>query len=242
MVGCAHPFDSDHLGEFVERCRHSEMASSGLDTEFVVATAQVLHQGVTTDYHRRALIGLETAHRSQPGLEPAVVALDAVVAVSLGVVKRIRDQILGHRLQCLGQVGYHLVGLAMSGQRCTEESAGRGNVTASGHVHVDDLAVLVHGSVHVTPLAGDLDVGFVDEPAPSDGVSAWSDSPWVSRRLVSLDSNHGLVGLLGRVGGLEVVGRGVVEVAVDPFGVEPVNPALDVGTTEVVDRRGPVKG
>ena len=50
-----------------------------------------------------------------------------------------------------------------------------------------------------------------------------------------MDSNHGLVGLLGRVGGLEVVGRGVVEIAVDPFGVEPVNPALG-GELDVVDR------
>jgi hypothetical protein len=40
-----------------------------------------------------------------------------------------------------------------------------------------------------------------------------------------VDSNRALVGLLGRVGRLELVRRSVVEVAVDPVVVEPVNPS-----------------
>ena len=110
-------FESDHRGEFIERRRYSELASPGFDAEFVVASAKVLYERVTTDYDRRSPVGLEAAHRSQPGFESAVVALDAVVPVLLGVVERVRDQLLDHRLQCLGQVGDHLVGFAVSGQR-----------------------------------------------------------------------------------------------------------------------------
>jgi hypothetical protein len=44
-----------------------------------------------------------------------------------------------------------------------EEPAGRGRVPLLGHQHVDDLTVLVDGSVQVPPPAGDLDVGLIDE-------------------------------------------------------------------------------
>ena len=67
------------------------------------------------------------------------------------------------------------------------------------------------------------------------GCAHLTDPPWVSRRLVSLDSNQWLVGLEGSVGGLELVGRGVVEVAMDPVGVEPVDPA-EGGQLDVLDR------
>lgn len=39
-----------------------------------------------------------------------------------------------------------------------------------------------------------------------------------------MDSNHVLVGLVGSVGSLELRGWDVVEVAVQPLGVEPVDP------------------
>ena len=44
------------------------------------------------------------------------------------------------------------------------------SVATSADVHVDDLATLVHGPVHVPPDAGHLDVGLVDEPAAANGV------------------------------------------------------------------------
>jgi hypothetical protein len=50
------------------------------------------------------------------------------------------------------------------GQRAGEEPAGRGGVALLGQQHVDDLPVLVDGSVQVSPPAGDLDVGLIDEP------------------------------------------------------------------------------
>jgi len=93
-VGCDRPFESDHRGEFVEGCRGSEVAAAGFDTEFVVAAAQVLDERVAADHHRRSPIGLEAAHRSEPGLDSTVVALDAVVRELVGVVVRVRDQLL----------------------------------------------------------------------------------------------------------------------------------------------------
>jgi hypothetical protein len=41
-------------------------------------------------------------------------------------------------------------------------------VTLFGQVHVDDLSVLVNGSVDVPPRPGDLHVGLVDEPVATD--------------------------------------------------------------------------
>ena len=49
-----------------------------------------------------------------------------------------------------------------------------------------------------------------------------------------MDSNQGLVGLLGSVGGLELGGRHVVEVAVEAFGVVPVDPP-ERGELDVLD-------
>ena len=62
-------------------------------------------------------------------------------------------------------VGDHLGRFAVEGQGCGEERARRGDVATLRHVHVDHLPALVHGPIHVPPYPGDLDVGFVDEPA-----------------------------------------------------------------------------
>ena len=43
---------SDHFGEFVERCRDSEMTVSGAGAEFIVAATEVLHERVTANDHR----------------------------------------------------------------------------------------------------------------------------------------------------------------------------------------------
>ena len=51
------------------------------------------------------------------------------------------------------------------GSQCiSEELSGCADVASLGDVHVDDLAVLVHGPVHLAPDTADLDVGFVNEP------------------------------------------------------------------------------
>jgi hypothetical protein len=49
-----------------------------------------------------------------------------------------------------------------------EEPRGRGGVTPSGDVHVDDLPELIDRPVDVAPLSGGLDVGLVDLLMASD--------------------------------------------------------------------------
>jgi hypothetical protein len=57
--------------------------------------------------------------------------------------------------------------------RLKNRRAGRG-VPLLGQQHVDDLAVLVDRPIQVPPLAGDLDVGLIDEPAVPGGVPEWA--------------------------------------------------------------------
>jgi hypothetical protein len=41
-------------------------AGAGVDSEFVVAAAQILDERVAGDHHLRCPISLQSAHRSQP--------------------------------------------------------------------------------------------------------------------------------------------------------------------------------
>ena len=65
---------------------------------------------------------------SEPGFESDVVTLDAIVGVLIGVVERVRDELLDDRLQHHGQVGDDLFGFAVRGQRHGEECACRCDV------------------------------------------------------------------------------------------------------------------
>ncbi len=51
------------MGEFGERGGDPQRGA-GVDSEFVVAAAQILHEGVPGDDHLGCPIGLESAHRS----------------------------------------------------------------------------------------------------------------------------------------------------------------------------------
>jgi hypothetical protein len=68
-----------------------------LDGQFVVSTANVLDEGVPGQDHSGATIVLETAHRSKPRLQPAMVALDPVVAIPIGAMPASWHQLLQHR-------------------------------------------------------------------------------------------------------------------------------------------------
>jgi hypothetical protein len=46
-----------------------------------------------------------------------------------------------------------------------EAPAGGRQIPLLGYQYVDDLPILVNGPVEADPPTGDLDVGFVDEPA-----------------------------------------------------------------------------
>jgi hypothetical protein len=59
-----------------------------------MSTPNVLHQRMPRDDHPGAAILLEAPHRSQPGLQSAVISLNAVVAILLRAMPRRRQQLL----------------------------------------------------------------------------------------------------------------------------------------------------
>src|SRR3954463_9952936 len=72
---CGSP--SDGWPELRE-CGGQPERRCGVDGELVVALAEVLDEGVPSDHHARRPVGLESAHGPESGLQPAMVALDAV--------------------------------------------------------------------------------------------------------------------------------------------------------------------
>jgi len=67
------------VGEFGERCADPQRRG-GVDAEFVVAAAQILHEGMPGDHDLRCPIRLQSAHPSQPALELPVIGLDRIMA------------------------------------------------------------------------------------------------------------------------------------------------------------------
>jgi len=72
---------SNHLRELVERCGKGQ-SGTRIDPEFVVASEQVLDEGVASDYDAGGTVSFEAPHRTKPGLEAPVVGLDGTVALS----------------------------------------------------------------------------------------------------------------------------------------------------------------
>jgi hypothetical protein len=59
-------------------------------------------------------------------------------------------------------------------QRGLEEVPGCADVSPLGHIHIDDLAVLIHGPAHVPPHAGNLHICLIHEPPIPNAVTTWS--------------------------------------------------------------------
>jgi hypothetical protein len=66
--------------------------AAGVDSEFAVAGAQVLHERVAGDHDLRRPSGLQSPHRLEPILESAVIRFYRIVGVLLDVVPRRREQ------------------------------------------------------------------------------------------------------------------------------------------------------
>lgn len=147
---------SDRHGKFSERDRYPPVDGL-LDRQLVVPWSNVLDERVPGDQHPGTAGLFEAAHRSQPRLQPAEVALDPVVGALLGAVPRHRQQLLQH-----GRIHRRLIGDDLDGRDpgCAdspfEQPAGRGRVPPQGHQHLDDLSELVDGAVEVRPLASDF--------------------------------------------------------------------------------------
>jgi hypothetical protein len=138
-----------------------------------MSAANVLDERVPDDHDPGATVLLEPAHRPQPRLQSAVVGLNAIVGVLVSSMPGRWHQLPKH-----ARVHRRVVGddLGRGDLGCAdgmlEEPACRPGVTLRGDEHVDDLAELVDGAVHVPPLAGDLHVGLVDPPTVPDRVTA----------------------------------------------------------------------
>jgi len=118
-------------------------------------------------------VGAQPSHRSEPVLELAVVGFHPVVGVAFDVVPRRRDQFIEHHRVHRRSVGDHLGGTHLQhDHRPPEEPPCRHGVAADADEHVDDLAVLVDGAVHVPPDTVDLDVGLVSEPSVARRMTA----------------------------------------------------------------------
>ncbi len=118
----------------------------------------------------------QAAHRPEPGLQPSVICLDRVIRVPLDDVQRRGNQLVKHP-----QVGGRAVGRDLGrgrarAQRPGEEAPRGCQVTARRQQNIYDLAMLVDRPVEIGPLAGDLQVGLVDEPPVTGSVTARSHS------------------------------------------------------------------
>jgi hypothetical protein len=93
-----------------------------------------------------------------------MVGLDRVVRAPVGDVPCCRHQLLDQSRVDGRAVGYNLDRDWTEAQRA-EESPCYCRVAAVRDQHIDHLAVLIDGSVKVSPAASDLDVGLIHKPA-----------------------------------------------------------------------------
>lgn len=96
----------------------------------------------------------------------------SAVGILSGVVERGRQEVFYDSGQGVGPVSGDLSRLAMGAGRCGEERCRRLQIALPRQEHVDDLPVLVNGSIDVPPRPGDPHVGLVDEPATTDAAAA----------------------------------------------------------------------
>lgn len=101
-----------------------------------------------------------------------MIALDAIVRILLGVVKRVRHLQLNRGLQRLGKVGNNFFWFAVCGKRRAEEGSGRFDVSARRHEHVDDLAVLINSPLDISQTTRDFHIRFINKPAATNCVTA----------------------------------------------------------------------
>jgi hypothetical protein len=114
------PLCSDGSGEFGERDCDAPVRA-GFDAEFVVASPEAPHERVTAHDHAGTVVAFESAHWSQPRLQSAMVGLNPIVRVLLGVVERGGDELIDHGGQRPRPIGDHLGRLDVSTQGRHEE-------------------------------------------------------------------------------------------------------------------------
>ena len=139
-------------------------------------------------------MGRRPSHRSEPGLQAAVVAFDPVVLVLAGVVKRSRNQVLDHVRQRRNPVGGDLGRGTVNGQGGNEERPRGGDVATLRDIHVDHLAVRqarVRASrvvnTELLTLYRDLGTAILDRQETKRWGTAVIDRPAVDLRAAFLE-------------------------------------------------------
>jgi hypothetical protein len=98
--------------------------------------------------------------------ELAVVGFDPVVRPAFDVMPRRRQQLIEHPWVDRRGVGHDLDRRHLQHRQGSAEEPPSGiGVPTGRHEHVDDLAVLVDGPVHVAPHTVHLHIGLIHEPA-----------------------------------------------------------------------------
>src|SRR5829696_8686694 len=173
---------SDGQGQFVERDGQSP-GRRLFNGQLVVSAPNVLHQRMAGDDDPGTAVLFEPAHRPQSRLQPAVVALDAVIGVLVGAMPCRWQQRRQHRRVDRRPIGCDLDWSNPCGvDGLLEEPVGGVSVSSGGDEHVDDLAELVDRAVDIAPLAGDLHVGLINLPAIPHQVPAWPSGVGQQRR------------------------------------------------------------
>jgi hypothetical protein len=95
-----------------------------------MTASDVLHERMPADDHACSPVAFESAHWAEPRFEPSVVGFDPIVRILLGVVERVRHELLDHRAQRRSPVGHDLDRFAVSTKRRLEEPACRGGVAS----------------------------------------------------------------------------------------------------------------
>jgi hypothetical protein len=80
---------------------------------------------MTTHDHPGRVVTFEAAHRTEPRLEPAMVALDPIVGVPLSVVEHGGHELIDDHPHRRGPVGHNFGGLAVSDERLTSRLPSR---------------------------------------------------------------------------------------------------------------------
>jgi hypothetical protein len=98
-----------------------------------------------------------------------VILFQHVIFVLTGAVINVRAEFLGNGLGVAGvSVGGDPLGLDLGNRPGgAEECLGRGHIAGFAEINVDQGAVAVDRPVEIAPCAGDLDICFIDVPAPA---------------------------------------------------------------------------
>ena len=122
----------DGEGEFGEG-HHEPIFRVGIRAELVVATSEVLDEGVSGADHSGGAKLFEAAHRPQSSLESPMICFDEVIGVLLGDVTGGMHQLVEHTGIGRCSVRRHLLRVGAVIQSPGEEPAGGRQVSLLGH-------------------------------------------------------------------------------------------------------------